>query len=124
MDISLGTIQGYEGKANTTIELMLDIKKRFEETLEALRQENSEINAQLNNQDNKEEKDESSEDSEISRKTSKMKVKKLKKLSARQRSTQEARRRRFLTLPAPTLKREIKALYERIRIQRSQVKNF
>ena len=60
----LGEIQGCEGKADTTMELMLDRQKRLEEKLEALGQENSAIKAQLNNQDNKEEKDESSEDFE------------------------------------------------------------
>ena len=45
MDIILRAIQGYEEKANTTMELMLDMQKRFEEKLEALRQENSAIKA-------------------------------------------------------------------------------
>ena len=40
MDKILGVIQGYEGKIDTTMELMLDIHKRFEEKLEALREEN------------------------------------------------------------------------------------
>ena len=45
MDKILGVIQGYEGKADTTMELMLDMQKRFEEKLEALREENSTIKA-------------------------------------------------------------------------------
>ena len=35
MDRILGVIQGYEGKADATVELMLDMQKRFEEKLEA-----------------------------------------------------------------------------------------
>ena len=46
------------------MKLMLDMQKRFEEKLEARRQENSAIKAQLNNQDDKGDKDESIEDSE------------------------------------------------------------
>ena len=38
MDIILGVIQGYEGKVDATVELMLDMQKRFEEKLEALRE--------------------------------------------------------------------------------------
>ena len=37
MDQILGVIQGYEGKIDTTMELMLDMQKSFEEKLEALR---------------------------------------------------------------------------------------
>ena len=33
MDKKLGMIQGYEGKTDTTMELMLDIEKSFEEKL-------------------------------------------------------------------------------------------
>ena len=52
MDKILGIIQGYEGKTDTTMKLMLDMQKRFEEKLEALREENNTINAQLNSQKN------------------------------------------------------------------------
>ena len=38
MDIILGVIQGCEGKTDMTMELILDMQKRFEENLEALRQ--------------------------------------------------------------------------------------
>ena len=37
MDIILRAIQGYEGKSDTMMELMLDMQKRFEEKLEAPR---------------------------------------------------------------------------------------
>ena len=47
MDRMFGVIQGYEGKTDTTMELMLDMQKRFEEKLEALREENGGIKAQL-----------------------------------------------------------------------------
>ena len=40
MDKLLGVIQSYEGKADTTMELMLDMQKTFEEKLKALREEN------------------------------------------------------------------------------------
>ena len=52
MDKILRMIQGYEGKTYTTMELMLDMQKRFEEKLEALREENSAIKAQLNGRKN------------------------------------------------------------------------
>ena len=45
MDRMLGVIQGYEGKTDTTMELMLDMQKRFEEKLEALKEENGKIKA-------------------------------------------------------------------------------
>ena len=45
MDKILGVIQGYEGKTDTTMELMLDMQKSFEEKVEALREENGEIKA-------------------------------------------------------------------------------
>ena len=45
MDRMLGVIQGYEVKTDTTMELMLDIQKRFEEKVEALREENGKIKA-------------------------------------------------------------------------------
>ena len=45
MDKIFRAIQGYEGKTDVTMELMLDMQKRFEEKLEALRQENSAIKA-------------------------------------------------------------------------------
>ena len=35
MDKILGLIQGYEGKSDTTMELMLDMHKSFEEKLES-----------------------------------------------------------------------------------------
>ena len=47
MDRILGVIQGYEGKIDKTMELMLDIQKRFEEKLEALREENGAIKVQM-----------------------------------------------------------------------------
>ena len=56
MDMILGAIREYEGKTDTTIELMLDMQKRFKEKMEALRQENNAIKAWLNNQEDKHEK--------------------------------------------------------------------
>ena len=44
-DRILGVIQGYEGIIDTTMELMLDMQKSFEEKVEALREENGEIKA-------------------------------------------------------------------------------
>ena len=52
MDRMLGVIQGYKGKTDTTMELMLDKHKRFEEKLEALREENGKIKAWLDGQKN------------------------------------------------------------------------
>ena len=56
MDKILGVIQGYEGKTDMTMELMLDMQKRFEEKLEALREENCEIKARLDSQKDETEK--------------------------------------------------------------------
>ena len=50
MDEILGMIQGYEGKTDTTMEIMLDMQMRFEEKLVALSVENSAIKTQLNSQ--------------------------------------------------------------------------
>ena len=47
MDVILGAIQGYEGKTNATLELMLKMKKKFNGKLEALEQDNNLIEAQL-----------------------------------------------------------------------------
>ena len=46
------------------MEMMLDMQKRFEEKLEALKEKNSTIKAQLNNQYDEGEKDDSSKDYE------------------------------------------------------------
>ena len=59
MDMILGVIQGYEGKTNTTMELMLDMQKSFEEKLEALRHENGAIKTQLDGQKNDSEREKS-----------------------------------------------------------------
>ena len=67
MDRILGVIQGCEGKANATVELMLDMKKRFEEKLEALREENGEIKARLYDKRDDSEKEKSPEKSEEER---------------------------------------------------------
>lgn len=48
MDQILGMIQGYEGKTDTAVEMMLDMQKKFEERLEALRLENDAIKVQIN----------------------------------------------------------------------------
>ena len=55
----LGVIQGYQEKTDTTMELMLDMHKRFKEKLEALREENGTIKAQLDGQKNDSEKERS-----------------------------------------------------------------
>ena len=47
MDKLLGVVQNYEGKANTTMELMLNMQKTFEEELKTLREENGEIKARM-----------------------------------------------------------------------------
>ena len=47
MDKLLGVIQNYEGKADTMMELMLNMQKTFEEELKTLRKENGEIRAQM-----------------------------------------------------------------------------
>lgn len=47
MDQILEMIQGYEGNTNTVVVLMIDMQKKFEEKLEALRLENDAIKAQL-----------------------------------------------------------------------------
>ena len=47
MDKILGVIQGYEEKTDTTMKLMLDMQKRFEEKLVVLKEENGKIKAQL-----------------------------------------------------------------------------
>lgn len=57
MDKILGVIQGYEGKANTMMELMLDMQKTFTEKLEALRKENGEIKSRLEGKKNNSKKD-------------------------------------------------------------------
>ena len=49
-------IQGYEGNTDTTMEPMLDVQKSFQEKLEALREENDTVKAQLNGQKNDSEK--------------------------------------------------------------------
>ena len=64
MDKILGVIQGYEGKTDTTMELMLDMQKNFEEKLEALKEENGEIKARLEGKKNNLEKERTSERSE------------------------------------------------------------
>ena len=50
MDKIFRVIQGYEEKIDITMELILDMQKRFEEKLEALKQYNNAIKAQLNGQ--------------------------------------------------------------------------
>ena len=47
MDKLLGVVQNYEGKADTTMELMMNMQKNFEEELKTLREENGEIRAQM-----------------------------------------------------------------------------
>ena len=47
MDKLLGVVQNYEGKADTTMELMLNMQKTFEEELKTLREENGEIRARM-----------------------------------------------------------------------------
>ena len=64
MDIILRAIQGYEGKTDQSMDLLLDMQKKFEEKLEALRQENRVIKAWLDSQEDTHEKDENSEDSD------------------------------------------------------------
>ena len=59
MDKILGMIQGYEGKIDTTMELMLDMQKSFKEKLKALREENDAIKAQLDGQRNDSERERS-----------------------------------------------------------------
>ena len=61
MDKLLGVIQSYEGKADTTMELMLDMQKTFEEKLNALREENDEIKTRLEEKKNNSEKDKTPE---------------------------------------------------------------
>ena len=48
MDDILISIRGYEGKTDATVELMLDMQRRFNEKLDVLEQENNLIKAQLN----------------------------------------------------------------------------
>ena len=60
MDRILGVIQGYKGKIDTTMELMLDMQKSFREKIEALRQENSAIKVRLDDQKNNSERERSS----------------------------------------------------------------
>ena len=67
MDKILGVIQGYEGKADATVELMLDMQKRFEEKLEDLREENGEIKVRLYNKRDGSEKEKSLEKSKEER---------------------------------------------------------
>ena len=67
MDRILGVIQGYEGKADATVKLMFDMHKRVEEKLEALREENEELEARLYDKRDDSEKDKSSEKSEEER---------------------------------------------------------
>ena len=59
MDKILGVIQGYEGKTDTTMKLMLDMQKSFKEKIEALRQENGATKAQLDSQRNDSERERS-----------------------------------------------------------------
>ena len=47
MDKLLGVVQNYEGKADTIMELMLNMQKTFEEELKTLREENGEIKARM-----------------------------------------------------------------------------
>ena len=47
MDKLLGVVQNYEGKADTTMELMLNMQKTFEEELKTLREENGEMRARI-----------------------------------------------------------------------------
>ena len=47
MDKLLGVVQNYEGKADTTMEMMLNMQKTFEEELKTLREENDEIKAHM-----------------------------------------------------------------------------
>ena len=56
MDKLLGVIQNYEGKADTTMELMLNMQKTFEEELKTLREENGKIKAQMEGKKNNSEK--------------------------------------------------------------------
>ena len=52
MDKLLGVVQSYEGKADTTMELMLNMQKTFEEELKTLREENGEIKARIEGKKN------------------------------------------------------------------------
>ena len=47
MDKLLGVVQNYEGKEDTTMELILNMQKTFEEELKTLREENGEIKARM-----------------------------------------------------------------------------
>ena len=47
MDKLLGVVQNYEGKADTTMELVLNMQKTFEEELKTLREENGEMKARM-----------------------------------------------------------------------------
>ena len=64
MDRILGVIQGYEGKTDTTMELMLDMQKRFEGKLEALREDNGEIKAWIDGKKNDLKREKSPKNSE------------------------------------------------------------
>ena len=61
LDKLLGVIQSYEGKADTTMELMLDVQKTFEKKIKALREENGEIKAQIEEKKNNSEKEKTPE---------------------------------------------------------------
>lgn len=48
MDQILGMIQGYEGKTDTAVGMMIDMQKKFEEKLGALRLKHDAIRAHIN----------------------------------------------------------------------------
>ena len=52
MDKLLGVVQSSEGKADTTMELMLNMQKTFEEELKTLREETGEIKARIEGKKN------------------------------------------------------------------------
>ena len=87
LDRMLGVIQGCEGKADTTMELMLDMQKNFEEKLKALREENGEIKARLEGRKNNSEREktlegfaEGEEDQEKSQREKDSSIKETKKM--------------------------------------------
>ena len=61
MDKLLGVVQSYEGKADTTMELMLNMQKNFEEELKTPREENGEIKAWIEGKKNNSEKEKTPE---------------------------------------------------------------
>ena len=63
MDKLLGMVQNYEGKADTTMELMLNMQKTFEEEPKTLREENGKIKAQMEGKKNNSERERTLEES-------------------------------------------------------------